>query len=132
MVEIPRNRRYSRDHFWLRPEGNSAVVGVSDHLQQEMGEVVLVDLPEVDDEVIISSPCGIIESEESVSDLISPVSGTVIQVNADLESSPELVNEDPYSEGWIMRLLMDDPDEVESLMTPEEYRIYLTDLHGEE
>ena len=132
MLEIPRNRRYSRDHFWVRPEGNTAVVGASDRLQEEMGEVVLVDLPEVDDEVVFSSPCGIIESGGSVSDIISPVSGTVTQVNGDLESSPEMVNEDPYGEGWLFRVLMDEPDEVESLMSPEEYRIYLTDLHGEE
>lgn len=132
MVEIPKNRLYSRDHFWVKHEGNTALVGVSDFLQEEMGDVVLLDLPEVDDDVGISSPCGIIESEGSVSDMISPVSGTVTQINTDLESSPELVNEDPYREGWLFRVLMDDVKEVESLMTPEEYRIYLTDLHGEE
>jgi len=132
MVEIPRNRRYSMDHFWLRPEGNTAVVGLSAHLEEEIGDVILLDLPDVDDEVAMSSPCGIIESEGIVSEIISPVSGTVAQVNADLENSPELVNEDPYGEGWLFRVLMDDSTEVESLMTPEEYRIYLTDLHGEE
>lgn len=131
-MDVPGNRRYSRDHFWLRPEGNTAVVGASDHLQEEMGEVVFVDLPEVDDEVVSSAPFGIIESEDSVSDMISPITGTVAQVNADLEGSPELVNEDPYGEGWLIRVLMDDPEDVDSLMTPEEYRIYLTDLHGEE
>jgi glycine cleavage system H protein len=108
------------------------VVGVSDYLQEEMGEVVFVDLPDADDEVTRLGTFGIIESEDSVSDMIAPVSGTVAQINPDLESSPELVNEDPYGEGWLVRVLMDDPEEVESLMMPEEYEEYITDLDGEE
>ena len=131
-MDVPRNCRYTRDHFWIRPEGNTAVVGVSDYLQDEMSEVVFVDLPDVDDEVTFLGTFGIIESEVSVSDLIAPVSGTVTQINPDLENSPELVNEDPYGEGWLIRVLIDNPDEVESLMTPEEYEVYITDLDGEE
>jgi len=131
-MDVPRNCRYTRDHFWIRPEGNTAVVGVSDYLQDEMSEVVFVDLPDVDDEVTFLGTYGIIESEVSVSDLIAPVSGTVTQINPDLENSPELVNEDPYGEGWLIKVLIDDPDEVESLMTPEEYEVYITDLDGEE
>jgi len=131
-MDVPRNCRYTRDHFWIRPEGNTAVVGVSDYLQDEMSEVVFVDLPDVDDEVTFLGTFGIIESEVSVSDLIAPVSGTVTQINPDLENSPELVNEDPYGEGWLIKVLIDDPDEVESLMTPEEYEVYITDLDGEE
>ena len=131
-MDVPRNCRYTRDHFWIRPEGNAAVVGVSDYLQEEIGEVVFVDLPDEDDEVTFLGTFGIIESDASVSDMIAPVSGTVAQINADLENSPELVNEDPYGEGWLVRILMDDPDDVESLMTPEEYEVYITDLDGEE
>jgi glycine cleavage system H protein len=131
-MNVPRNCRYTRDHFWLRPEGNAAVVGVSDYLQEEMGEVVFIDLPDLDEDVAFQGTFGVIESEESVSDMVAPVSGTVDQINSDLENSPELVNEDPYGEGWLIRILMDDPDEVESLMTPEEYEVYITDLDNEE
>jgi len=131
-MDVPRSCRYTRDHFWIRPEGNTAVLGVSDSFQEELGGVVFVDLPEVDDDIEFLGTFGIIESEETVSDLIAPVSGTVAQVNRDLESNPELINEDPYGEGWLIRVELDDPNQVESLMTPEEYQDYITDLDGEE
>lgn len=131
-MDVPRNCRYSRDHFWVRPEGNAAVVGVSDVCQEEMGEVVFVDLPDIDDEIDVLGTFGIIESEDAVSDLIAPVSGTVVQVNRDLENTPELVNEDPYGEGWLVKVQLDDPDQIESLMTPEEYEEYITDLDEQE
>jgi glycine cleavage system H protein len=131
-MNVPRNCRYTRDHFWVKPEGNSATVGVSDVCQEEMGEVVFVDLPDIDDEIDVLGTFGIIESEDAVSDLIAPVSGTVVQVNRDLENTPELVNEDPYGEGWLIKVQLDDPDQVESLMTPEEYEEYITDLDEQE
>ena len=131
-MDVPRNCLYTRDHFWIRPEGNKAVLGVSDSFQQELGEVVFVDLPDVDDDVEFLGTFGVIETEGAVSDLIAPVSGTVVQINRDLENNPELVNEDPYGEGWLIRIELDDPGQVESLMSPEEYEDYITDLDEEE
>lgn len=130
-MDVPRNCRYTRDHFWIRPEGNMAVLGVSNSFQEELGEVVFVDLPDVDDDIEVLGTFGIIESEGTVSDLIAPVSGTVAQINHDLENTPELINEDPFGEGWLIRVQLDDPEQVESLMTPEEYEDYIID-HDEE
>jgi glycine cleavage system H protein len=131
-MDVPRSCRYTRDHFWVQPEGNNATIGVSDTFQNEIGEVVFIDLPEVGDEVDFLGTFGIIESENAVSDLIAPISGTVVQVNGDLENNPELINEDPYGEGWLIRVQLDDPDQVESLMAPEEYEEYISDLDEEE
>ena len=131
-MDVPRNCRYTRDHFWIRPEGNTGVVGASNYLQEVLGEVVFVDLPDVSDDIEILGTFGIIESEETVSDMIAPVSGTVAKINPDLESNPELINEDPYGEGWLIMVQLDDPDQIESLMTPEEYEDYIADLDEEE
>ncbi|UCG39049.1 MAG: glycine cleavage system protein GcvH [bacterium] len=130
-MDVPRNRRYTRDHFWVRQKGNKAVIGASDYLQEELGDVVFVDLPDVDDDVEAFGTFGIIESDRAVSDMACPVSGTVLEINSDLVDSPELVNEDPYGEGWLIEVVLDDPEQIENLMTPEEYEEYIADL-GEE
>jgi len=131
-MDVPRSCLYTRDHFWVLPGGNTATIGVSDTFQEELGEVLFVDLPEVDDEIVFLGAFGVIESENAVSDLIAPVSGTVINVNSDLESSPELINEDPYGEGWLVRVQLDSPEQVESLLTPEEYEEYIAGLDEQE
>lgn len=131
-MDVPRSCRYTRDHFWVLPGGNDATIGVSDIFQEELGGVLFVDLPEVDDEIESLGTFGVIESENAVSDLIAPVSGTVVQVNGDLESSPELINEDPYGEGWLIRVQLDDPEQVESLLAPEEYEEYISGLDEQE
>lgn len=131
-MDVPRSCRYTRDHFWVLPGGNTATIGVSDAFQEELGEVIFVDLPEVDDEIEFLGTFGVIESEYSVSDLIAPLSGTVVQVNGDLENNPELINEDPYGEGWLIRIDLDDPDQVESLLAPEEYEEYIAGLDEQE
>ena len=127
-MNVPRNCRYTKDHFWVRPEGNEAVIGLSDHLQNELGEIIFVDLPDVEDDIEITGNFGIIESTRSVSDMTTPVSGTVMQVNLDLEAGPELINEDPYGDGWLLRLQLDEPQQIDSLMVPEEYEDYIADL----
>jgi len=127
-MNIPGNCRYSKDHFWVKPEGNEAVIGLSDYLQEELGDAIFVDLPDVDDDVEVAGTFGIIESTRSVSDMTAPVTGTVIQVNTDLEDGPELINEDPYGDGWLFRVQLDDPQQIDSLMTPEEYEEYIADL----
>ncbi len=130
-MNVPGNCRYSRDHFWVRPEGNEALLGLSDYLQEELGDVVFVDLPDIEDDMEITGAFGIIETTGAVSDLIAPVSGTVVEVNNDLEENPELINEDPYGDGWLVRVQLLDPDQMDVLMTPEEYEDYIADL-GEE
>jgi glycine cleavage system H protein len=131
-MNVPRNCRYTRDHFWVRPEGNEAVMGLSDHLQKELGDIVFVDLPELDDDIEAQGTFGIVESDLAVADLITPVKGTVTEISADLEDSPELINEDPYGEGWLIRVELDDPEQLDALMTPEEYEDYIADLGEEE
>ena len=127
-MDVPRNCLYSRDHFWVRLEGNFAVAGVTDYLQGELGPVTLVDLPEVGDEVQAMTTFGIIESSHTVADLTSPLSGEVARVNLDLLESPDSINEDPYGDGWLIRILLADHDQVAGLMTPEDYEDYISDL----
>lgn len=127
-MNVPRNCRYTRDHFWVRPEGNEAVIGLSDYLQEELGDAIFIDLPDLEDDIEMAGTFGVVESTRTVSDMTAPISGTVVEVNSDLESGPELINEDPYGEGWIIRVQFDDPQQMDSLMTPEEYEEYIADL----
>ncbi len=131
-MNVPRDCRYSRDHFWVKPEGNEALIGLSDYLQTELGEAIFIDLPDLEDDIEITGTFGIIESNRAVSDMTAPVSGTVMDVNLDLERGPELINEDPYGEGWLIRVQLDDPQQIDSLMAPEEYEDYIADLVLEE
>ncbi len=131
-MNVPRNCRYTRDHFWVRPEGNEALIGLSDYLQAELGEIIFVDLPDIEDDIEIAGTFGIIESTRTVSDMTAPVTGTVMEVNLDLEGGPEFINEDPYGEGWLIRIQLDDSQQIDSLMTPEAYEEYIADLVQEE
>lgn len=131
-MNVPRNCRYTKDHFWVRPEGNEAFIGLSDYLQGELGEVIFVDLPDVEDDIEINGTFGIIESTKAVSDMTAPVTGTVTEVNLDIEGGPELINEDPYGEGWLIKVQLDDPQQIDSLMAPEAYEDYIADLVLEE
>ena len=127
-MNVPRNCRYTKDHFWVRPEGNEAIIGLSDYLQEELGDAIFVDLPDIEDDIEISDTFGIIESTSAVSDMTAPVSGTVTVVNLELEGAPENINEDPYGDGWLIRVQLDDPQQIDSLMTPDEYEEYIADL----
>ena len=131
-MNVPRNCRYTRDHFWVRPEGNEALIGLSDYLQAELGEIIFVDLPDIEDDIEIAGTFGIIESTRTVSDMTAPVTGTVMEVNLDLEGGPEFINEDPYGEGWLIRIQLDDSQQIDSLMTPEAYEEYIADLVQED
>jgi len=131
-MNVPRNCRYTRDHFWVRPEGNEALIGLSDYLQAELGEIIFVDLPDIEDDIEIAGTVGIIESTRTVSDMTAPVTGTVMEVNLDLEGGPEFINEDPYGEGWLIRVQLDDSQQIDSLMTPEAYEEYIADLVQED
>jgi len=120
--EIPDDCRYLESHEWARTENGTVRVGITDFAQDELGDVVFVELPEVGDAVGIEDAFGVIESIKAVSDIYAPVSGTVTAANETLIDEPELVNEDPYGEGWMIELDPDDEADLEDLLSPEEYR----------
>lgn len=120
MSKVLESLRYSETHEWVKVEGDIAIVGVTDFAQSEMGDITYVDMPDVDDEVVKDEEFGALESVKASSDLISPVSGVVVENNEALEDAPELVNQDPY-ENWIIKVKMRDPEELNDLISAEEY-----------
>ncbi len=121
---FPEDLKYTAEHEWVRDPGDqegAVRVGITDHAQQALGDIVYVDLPEVGATVEAGSPCGELESTKSVSDVYAPVSGRVVAVNEALESTPELVNSDPYGEGWLFRVRVSVEDPTEGLLTAEQY-----------
>ncbi|WP_411964230.1 glycine cleavage system protein GcvH [Haloferax sp. YSMS24] len=122
MFEIPDDRKYLESHEWTTTDGDTVRVGISDFAQDELGDVVFVELPAEGDELSAGDEFGVVESIKAVSDLYAPVSGTVVAVNEDLFDAPELVNDDPYGDGWMLELEPSDTDEFEALLSAEEYR----------
>ncbi|MCR5548725.1 MAG: glycine cleavage system protein GcvH [Bacteroidales bacterium] len=120
MSKIAEGLLYSESHEWVKVDGNVAVIGVSDFAQEEMGDITYVDVPDVDDEIKAGEDFGALESVKASSELYSPVSGRVAEVNAEVEDSPELINEDPYS-AWIIKVEMSDASELDALLSPEAY-----------
>jgi len=121
----PDDIKYHREHAWVRVEGKRATVGITDFAQQQLGDVVYVDLPETETEVDADSELSEIESTKATSPVISPVSGTVVEVNDDLADSPEIINEDPYGNGWLVVLELSDPTEINDLLAKDEYEKFL-------
>lgn len=121
MSKVLESLRYSETHEWVKVEGDIAIVGVTDFAQSEMGDITYVDMPDVDDEVVKDEEFGALESVKASSDLISPVSGVVVENNEALEDAPELVNQDPY-ENWIIKVKLSDPTELEGLMDAAAYQ----------
>ena len=115
MSKIIEGLKYSETHEWVKVEGNVAIVGVSDYAQKEMGDITYVDMPDVDDEVSKDEEFGALESVKASSDLVSPVSGVVVEKNEALEDAPELINQDPY-ESWIIKVEMSDASELDALL----------------
>ena len=121
MANIPDDLHYSKDHEWVRVEGNVAVVGITDYAQDSLGDVVYVELPKVGDDFAANESFGSVESVKAVSEVFSPVSGEVVGINETLADAPEKVNTDPYGEGWMIRVEMSKPGEVDSMLTAAEY-----------
>lgn len=123
-LDYPVSLRYSRDHEWVETTENKAVVrvGITDFAQEQLGDVVYVDLPEVGDQTTAGESCGEVESTKSVSDLVAPVSGSVTEVNEALEDSPETVNTSPFQDGWMYLVELSDPEQVEALLDSEQYQ----------
>lgn len=124
-MEFPAELRYTQEHEWVRAEGQAVRVGITDFAQDALGDVVYVDLPEVGATVRADQPLGEVESTKSVSDVYSPISGTVVDRNPLLEERPELVNEQPYGDGWMVVIQPDDPAAVEGLLDVDAYRAHV-------
>lgn len=122
LMSQPENLLFTKDHEWVRVEGNSVVIGITDYAQDALGDVVFVQLPTTNDEVAANSTLSEVESTKSVSDIYAPVSGKVVSVNDALTSRPDLLNSAPYAEGWIAVIEMSSPEELEHLMSAQEYR----------
>lgn len=120
-MENPSNLKYSKEHEWVKLEGDIAIVGVTDFAQKQLTDIVFVELPEKGKKVEQGKQMAVIESVKSVSDVFSPVTGEVIEVNEELKDNPEVINRDPYGGGWIVKIKIDNEDELNSLMTAEEY-----------
>jgi glycine cleavage system H protein len=121
MANVPDNLHYSKDHEWVRVEGDSAVIGITDHAQDQLGDVVYVELPKVGDEFTANDSFGSVESVKAVSEIFTPVAGKVAEVNDSLSDEPEHVNKDPYGDGWMIKMTMTKSGEVDSLLTAAEY-----------
>lgn len=122
-MTFPENLLYSEEHEWVEKISPKKVrVGITDHAQTELGDIVFVELPEIGKEVTAGDTLAVVESVKSAADVYSPVSGKVIEVNEELNDRPELINEDPYGEGWIAVIELEDPSELENLMTADEYK----------
>jgi len=121
MANIPEDLHYSKDHEWIRVEGNLGVVGITDHAQDALGDVVYVELPKAGDEFAAHESFGSVESVKAVSEIFTPVSGEITEANDSLQDEPEKVNQDPYGAGWMIKIKMKNPGEVDSLLTAAEY-----------
>lgn len=120
-MTLPKELRYTDEHEWVKVDGNRVFVGITDFAQEELGDIVFVELPDVGTEIKKGEPFGSVESVKTVSELYAPISGKVVEVNEELADSPELVNESPYEKAWMIVLEADNLDEVESLLTAEQY-----------
>lgn len=118
---IPKDLRYSKEHEWVKVEGDEAVIGITAYAQEQLGDVVYVELPPVGQQIQQFKSFGVVESVKAASDLYAPVSGEVLAINQDLSKSPEKVNEDPYGGGWLLRVRVKDPSELNSLLNASEY-----------
>lgn len=120
---IPEELRYTKEHEWVRDEGGGKIrVGITDYAQRELGDVVYVDLPEAGDALSAGESFAVVESVKAVSDIYAPMGGRIVEANAELADRPELINEDPYGAGWIVVIEVDDPNEMNSTLTAEEYK----------
>lgn len=120
----PENYRYTKEHEWVLVEGGNGTIGITDHAQQELGDIVYVDLPKVGMRIEQGSAFGSVESVKAVSDIYAPVSGEVLEVNPVLADQPEKLNDDPHGEGWLVKVKLDDPAQAANLMTAADYQAY--------
>ena len=126
---VPENLYYTKEHEWLKIEDDTATMGITDYAQKSLHEIVFVDLPEIKRKVRQMEPIGTVESVKAVSEIYTPISGEIMEVNKELNEKPELVNQDPYGKGWIAKIRPENLDnEIKNLLTPQQYREYLKTL----
>ncbi len=121
-MNVPKNLRYTKDHEWVKIEGDMAVVGITDFAQHELGDIVYIEVGTVGETLDQEETFGTIEAVKTVSDLFMPVNGEVVEFNDNLESAPDVINKDPYGDGWIIKVKMSDASEVEALLTADQYK----------
>lgn len=124
-MEFPGDLRYTKEHEWLRLEGSDCVIGITDFAQDALGDVVFVELPAVGAQLTQGQTCGVVESNKTVSDLFAPVGGRILAVNQALRDEPERVNQDPYGAGWMIKVSLARPDEVDALLDADGYRAFV-------
>jgi len=123
----PKNLRYHREHDWARIDGDTAVFGITGYAQESLGDIVFIELPEVGVDLAAGKPYAEVESVKAVSDVYAPLSGSVIEINDEVIDAPELINESPFEEGWLVKVRLSDPDEMDELLTAEEYEEFLAE-----
>lgn len=125
-MKIPDNFKYSKDHEWVKIEDGVATIGITDYAQSELGDIVFVEFPEIDDTIEVNEVFGTVEAVKTVADLFSPTSGTVIEINEELEDAPELINSSPYDEGWLIKVNITNVSELTDLMNAKEYEEHIS------
>jgi glycine cleavage system H protein len=125
---IPAELKYTKDHEWTKLEGDIATIGITDFAQSALGDIVFVELPEVGKNLALHQTFGVVESIKSVSDLFSPLAGTVVEINSDLVNAPELCNAQPYKDAWMIKVKLSNPTELNSLLSPSDYQNFLSSL----
>jgi len=128
-MAYPTDRKYTKEHEWIQPNGNTATIGITDHAQEALGDIVFVELPKVGSELVTGKSFGTVESVKAVSDLYAPASGTVTEINGDLATSPEKVNKDAHG-SWMLKITLKDPKEVDSLLSPADYDKFVAEESG--
>jgi len=131
-MEFPEGLKYSKEHEWVLVEGTSATIGITEYAQEELGDIVFVELPEVGEKIVKDDPFGAVESVKAVSDIYAPVSGEVVETNEILPDNPETINDDPYGDGWMVRVELSDIDDLKDLMDAEEYAEYVAQQKEDE
>jgi|SRR5690554_648627 len=124
-MNIPEELKYTKEHEWVKVDGNKVTVGVTDFAQEQLGDIVFVELPEVDEEYDREDSFAVLESVKAAADVFAPFAGTVVETNEDLEDDPALVNSDPYGDGWLVSFELADGEELTDLMTPEDYQKFV-------
>ncbi|MCF0056903.1 glycine cleavage system protein GcvH [Dyadobacter sp. CY356] len=124
-MEFPSELKYTEDHEWIRIEGDTAFIGITDHAQKELGDIVYVDINTVGDSLGKGEVFGSVEAVKTVSDLFLPIAGTVTEVNDELDAEPELVNSDPYGRGWMVKVTLTNPEDTEGLLSAEDYKQFI-------
>jgi len=126
-MDLPEELLYSKEHLWIRVEGGRAVIGISDHAQEELGTISALELPDIGDELEQDDSFGTVEARKTVAELYAPVSGLVVEVNTEVVDSPEIVNDDPYDGGWLLVIEMSDAEELKLLMSADDYLVQVSE-----